>query len=187
MNRASLDIMIDKQVLDRIVFVAVTYQIGKHKQPFVGMPLLCKLLLNVKFVHLMSSISCSFEITREAVGPTAIAQCIIKWAQKGFPDDSSNHVHEHMLAIYAVVLCWLLPSHMKVGRSKIEAWQLKEIEKIADCRVFSLHQTVSESPLSGDDHNFYVLETADWVNVVPVTSSNEIVCIKFTINQLDFI
>jgi 8-oxo-dGTP pyrophosphatase MutT (NUDIX family) len=62
--------------------------------------------------------------------------------------------------------------------NKIEAWQLKEIEKIADCRVFSLHQTVSESPLSGDDHNFYVLETADWVNVVPVTSSNEIVCIR---------
>ncbi len=60
----------------------------------------------------------------------------------------------------------------------VKAWTRKGSEQIADCRIFTLNESLSVSPETGDDHSFYVMETADWVNVVPVTASNEIVCIR---------
>ncbi len=60
----------------------------------------------------------------------------------------------------------------------IKPWTRKSMRQIADCRVLSVHETTSGSPDGGEEHNFYVMESADWVNVVPVTSENELVCIR---------
>ena len=60
----------------------------------------------------------------------------------------------------------------------IKAWERKGLTQIADCRVLTVHETVSVSPATDKEHHFYVMETADWVNVVPVTENNEIVCIR---------
>jgi 8-oxo-dGTP pyrophosphatase MutT (NUDIX family) len=59
-----------------------------------------------------------------------------------------------------------------------EAWTRKDIKQIADCRIFTVHESISVSPETEEQHKFYVMETADWVNVVPVTASNELVCIR---------
>lgn len=59
-----------------------------------------------------------------------------------------------------------------------EAWTRKDIKQIADCRIFTVHESISVSPETEEEHKFYVMETADWVNVVPVTASNELVCIR---------
>jgi 8-oxo-dGTP pyrophosphatase MutT (NUDIX family) len=60
----------------------------------------------------------------------------------------------------------------------VKAWTRKGIKQIADCRIFTVHESISVSPETEEQHKFYVMETADWVNVVPVTASNELVCIR---------
>ncbi len=60
----------------------------------------------------------------------------------------------------------------------VKRWVRKQQEQIADCRIFSVHESTSVSPSTDEEHSFYVLESPDWVNVVPVTPQNEIVCIR---------
>ena len=61
---------------------------------------------------------------------------------------------------------------------EVKPWKRMRTKQLADCRVFSLHETVSASPTTAKEHSFYYLETLDWVNVVPVTANNELVCIR---------
>ena len=60
----------------------------------------------------------------------------------------------------------------------IKPWTRKDLQLIADCRVLTVHESTSVSPITDQEHNFYVMKTTDWVNVVPVTKNNEIVCIR---------
>lgn len=60
----------------------------------------------------------------------------------------------------------------------IKPWARKDKKLIADCRVLTIHESVSISPMTEQEHNFYVMDTTDWVNIVPVTDKNEIVCIR---------
>ena len=62
--------------------------------------------------------------------------------------------------------------------SEVKPWVRKDLSQIADCRVLTVHESVSVSPNTDEEHNFYVMQTADWVNIVPVTDNNEIVCIR---------
>ncbi len=41
-----------------------------------------------------------------------------------------------------------------------------------------MHEATRESPLTGNSHQFYFIDTADWVNIVPITPDNELVCIR---------
>lgn len=61
---------------------------------------------------------------------------------------------------------------------EVQPWTRKATRQLADCRIFSLHESTSISPRTGQEHDFYYIETADWVNVVPVTPANELVCIR---------
>lgn len=60
----------------------------------------------------------------------------------------------------------------------VEPWIRKRLNRIADCRVFSVDESTSVSPKTGKEHRFYRINSADWVNVVPVTAANEVVCIR---------
>jgi len=44
--------------------------------------------------------------------------------------------------------------------------------------VFRLDRVVARSPSSGREHDFFCLESADWVNVVPVTAEEELVMVR---------
>ncbi len=57
-------------------------------------------------------------------------------------------------------------------------WLRKSEKQIADCRVFTVHESTSLSPDTGEEHAFYFMTSPDWVNVVPVTAGNEVVCIR---------
>ncbi len=65
-----------------------------------------------------------------------------------------------------------------MANDDVQPWIRKELSQIADCRVFSVHESTSISPRTDEEHQFYVIESSDWVNVVPVTASNEIVCVR---------
>ena len=62
--------------------------------------------------------------------------------------------------------------------SEIKPWKRKKSRLLSDCRIFNLKESVSISPRTGKEHDFYFIETADWVNVVPITKDNELVCIR---------
>ncbi|MEX2489098.1 MAG: NUDIX hydrolase [Pseudomonadales bacterium] len=62
--------------------------------------------------------------------------------------------------------------------SMIRPWHRKYYRQIADCRVFTVNESVSISPEDNSEHRFYVLGSPDWVNVVPITPAKEVVCIR---------
>lgn len=64
------------------------------------------------------------------------------------------------------------------GRRKIQKWERLASEIVYTCRVFSLRKDRNRSPRDGRMHDFYVLESPDWVNIIPVTSDQQVVMIR---------
>ncbi len=58
-----------------------------------------------------------------------------------------------------------------------EEWKTVSKEKVADCRVFDVTERHSIAE-SGREASFYVIESPDWVNVIPVTLDGEILLIE---------
>ena len=61
---------------------------------------------------------------------------------------------------------------------EIAAWQRQRSRVVADCRIFTVNESTSLSPITRQAHQFYFLDTADWVNVVPITADNEVVLVR---------
>ena len=60
----------------------------------------------------------------------------------------------------------------------IKKWDLLKSREIDSNRVFSTRKDTALSPLTGKEHDFYVIEAPDWVNVIAVTAEREIVLIE---------
>lgn len=58
------------------------------------------------------------------------------------------------------------------------AWSRVSSELVADCRVFQVRRDLSRSPLDNREHDFYVLEAPDWINIIPLTVNDEVVMIE---------
>jgi len=58
------------------------------------------------------------------------------------------------------------------------AWRRLSSGIIADCRVFRVRRDVSVSPHRGSEHDFFVLESPDWINIIPLTQAGEVVMIE---------
>ncbi len=58
------------------------------------------------------------------------------------------------------------------------AWRRVRSERVADCRVFRVRRDISVSPHGGGEHDFYVVEAGDWINVIPLTEDDEVVMIE---------
>jgi len=59
----------------------------------------------------------------------------------------------------------------------LQPWQRLESETLYSCRIFSLRKDRNRSPRDGRDHDFFVLDSGDWVNIVPITANDEVVLI----------
>ena len=60
-----------------------------------------------------------------------------------------------------------------------EAWRVVRSEEMADCRVFRVRRDWSLNPRGGGrEHDFYVVEAPDWINVIPLTDAGEVVLIE---------
>lgn len=49
---------------------------------------------------------------------------------------------------------------------------------LADCRVFRVRRDLGIDPRDGREHDFYVLEAPDWINVIPLTRAGEVVLVE---------
>ncbi len=56
-------------------------------------------------------------------------------------------------------------------------WKALRRELLQDCSVFTVSREHSESPRTGEVHEFHRIDSADWVNIVAVTPGDELVMI----------
>jgi ADP-ribose pyrophosphatase len=57
-------------------------------------------------------------------------------------------------------------------------WETLRSEIVYRCRIFAVRRDDSRSPRTSDTHDFYVIETRDWVNVVPITVDQQVVMVR---------
>jgi len=60
----------------------------------------------------------------------------------------------------------------------IKPWQKLDSQYLGDFRIFRLRQDTSRSPRTGAAHRFFVLESPDWVNVIPLTPEGNVIMIR---------
>lgn len=53
--------------------------------------------------------------------------------------------------------------------TKPKPWVTQRSKPAGDFRIFTIRQDFKASPRTGSNHDFYVIDCVDWVNVVPVT------------------
>ncbi|MCP4428991.1 MAG: NUDIX hydrolase [Chloroflexi bacterium] len=59
----------------------------------------------------------------------------------------------------------------------VQQWKKLASEKLADYRIFSIWQDKRLSPRTGREHQFFVLDSNDWINVIPLTAAGKVVLI----------
>lgn len=57
-------------------------------------------------------------------------------------------------------------------------WQSLETERLADCRVFHVRRDHSRNLQDGREGDFFVIEAPDWINIIPLTTRQEVVMIE---------
>jgi ADP-ribose pyrophosphatase len=57
-------------------------------------------------------------------------------------------------------------------------WKLIRSCPVHEYSIFKLRVDRSCSPRTGLEHDFFILESADWVNVIPLTPENKVVLIR---------
>jgi 8-oxo-dGTP pyrophosphatase MutT (NUDIX family) len=60
----------------------------------------------------------------------------------------------------------------------VEIWNETDSKLLGDFRIFQARQVWRESPRTGNLHTFYVLESRDWMNVIPLTPQGNVVMIR---------
>ncbi|MBN1276053.1 MAG: NUDIX hydrolase [Deltaproteobacteria bacterium] len=57
-------------------------------------------------------------------------------------------------------------------------WKVISTIRDNSYRVFSLRKDRALSPRTGEEHDFFILESSPWVNVIPLTPENEVVMVR---------
>ena len=60
----------------------------------------------------------------------------------------------------------------------IKPWEKVESRLVGDFRIFKLRTDVRVSPRTGKEHDFIVLDSRDWVNVIALTPERQLVMIE---------
>lgn len=61
---------------------------------------------------------------------------------------------------------------------KIKPWKRLDTEMVYTCRIFSLRRDRSVSPRTGSEHDFFILDACDWVNILPLTRDGRVVMVR---------
>jgi 8-oxo-dGTP pyrophosphatase MutT (NUDIX family) len=60
----------------------------------------------------------------------------------------------------------------------IKPWPKISSKPLGDFRVFSVRSELRVSPRTGQEHDFYVLDATNWVNVIAVTPDDKMVLVE---------
>ena len=60
----------------------------------------------------------------------------------------------------------------------IKKWNVVNSEQLESNKIFSVRKDTSVSPITGNEHDFFVVEAPDWINVVAITEHDEVILIE---------
>jgi 8-oxo-dGTP pyrophosphatase MutT (NUDIX family) len=60
----------------------------------------------------------------------------------------------------------------------IKKWKVVSSEQLESNKIFSTRKDTSLSPITGKEHDFFVVEAPDWINVVAITEDDEVILIE---------
>ena len=60
----------------------------------------------------------------------------------------------------------------------VKLWKILSSTLDRSYRIFDLRTDRARSPRTGEDYDFYVIESPEWVNVIPLTPAGEVVLIR---------
>ncbi|MEW6377610.1 MAG: NUDIX hydrolase [Thermodesulfobacteriota bacterium] len=60
----------------------------------------------------------------------------------------------------------------------IKPWKCIQSQPAQSFRVFSIRTDTAISPRTGIEHNFYIIESRDWINIIPITTDHRVVMIR---------
>jgi 8-oxo-dGTP pyrophosphatase MutT (NUDIX family) len=58
------------------------------------------------------------------------------------------------------------------------SWTLLNSKVLQSCRVFTMKIEHYLSPRTGKEHDFYLIDSPDWVNVIPLTADGKVILVK---------
>ncbi|MBW1805932.1 MAG: NUDIX domain-containing protein [Deltaproteobacteria bacterium] len=60
----------------------------------------------------------------------------------------------------------------------LKPWKLISSKLNESFQIFNLRTDRARSPRTDKEHDFYILESSDWVNVIPITPQNDVLLIR---------
>jgi 8-oxo-dGTP pyrophosphatase MutT (NUDIX family) len=60
----------------------------------------------------------------------------------------------------------------------IKTWVKLSSKLIGDFRIFKLRSDIAVNPRTGKEHDFYILDSVNWVNVIAVTPDQKLVMVE---------
>ncbi len=60
----------------------------------------------------------------------------------------------------------------------VKPWNVISSKQNQCCHIFNFRTDRARSPRTGKEHDFYVLESRPWVNIIPVTSNDQVVLVR---------
>jgi ADP-ribose pyrophosphatase len=60
----------------------------------------------------------------------------------------------------------------------IKPWEKVSSKSVGDFRIFKLRSDLKISPRTGREHDFFVLDSVNWVNVIAVTPGQQLVMVE---------
>ena len=60
----------------------------------------------------------------------------------------------------------------------VQPWKKVRSTVIGDFRIFKLRSDVSVSPRTGEEHDFFVIDSVNWVNVIALTTDKHLVVVE---------
>ena len=60
----------------------------------------------------------------------------------------------------------------------IRPWKTIRSTSVGDFRIFKLRSDVKISPRTGREHDFFVLDSVNWVNIIAVTPDQQLVMVE---------
>ena len=68
-----------------------------------------------------------------------------------------------------------------------QPWTFLHSKILYACRIFTLKKEGYRSPRTGKDHDFFLLDSADWVNIIPLTADGRVILVKqYRLGTKDF-
>jgi ADP-ribose pyrophosphatase len=60
----------------------------------------------------------------------------------------------------------------------IKPWKKVGSKPVGDFRIFKMRADTAVNPRTGEEHDFYVIDSVNWVNIIAVTSAQKLVMVE---------